>query len=79
MNNDKKPSTTLTFTVDNVEFTVDTKHQTAGAILALAGLDGTMYELAKLHGTGGTYKALQQVIVQDGDAFVTVRTSAPVA
>lgn len=79
MTNDKKSTEPLTFTVDNVEFTVSAKHQTAGAILALAGLDAAMYELAKLHGDGGTYKTDQQVIVQEGDAFVTVRTSAPVA
>ena len=32
MTNDKKPPQTITFTVDNVEFTVSEKHQTAGAI-----------------------------------------------
>ncbi len=79
MINDKKPNGTITFTVDNVEFTVGAKHQTAGAILALAGLDAAMYELAKLHGDGASYKADQQVIVHEGDAFITVRTSAPVA
>lgn len=79
MISDKKPSETVTFTVDNVGFTVRAKHQTAGAILALAGLDVAMYELAKLHGDGASYKADQPVIVHEGDAFVTVRTSAPVA
>lgn len=78
MTNDKKPPQTVTFTVDNVD-TVSEKHQTAGAILALAGLDPTMYDLAKLHGDGEAFKDDQQVIVQDGDAFVTVRASAPVA
>lgn len=78
MTNDK-PIETITFTVDNVELTVSDKHQTAGAILALAGLDPAMYELAKLHGDGASYKDDQQVIVQNGDAYVTVRISAPVA
>ncbi|WP_144662876.1 hypothetical protein [Paenarthrobacter nicotinovorans] len=79
MTDHKNPSETITFTVDNVELKVSDKHQTAGAILALAGLDAAMYELAKLHGDGAAYKADQQVIVHEGDAFVTVRTSAPVA
>jgi hypothetical protein len=79
MTNDKKPPQTITLTVDNVEFTVSDKHQTAGAILTLAGLDPAMYDLARLHGDGDPYKDDQQVIVQDGDAYVTVRTSAPVA
>lgn len=79
MTNDKKRTETITFTVDNVEFTVSDKHQTGGAILAFAGLDAAMYELAKLHGDGASYNGDQQVIVHEGDAFVTVRTSAPVA
>lgn len=79
MTDHKNPSEAITFTVDNVELKVSDKHQTAGAILALAGLDAAMYELAKLHGDGASYNRDQQVIVHVGDAFVTVRTSAPVA
>ena len=79
MTNDKKPPQTTTFTVDNVEFTVSEKHQTAGAILTLAGLDPAMYDRAKLPGAGEAFKDDQQVVVHDGDAFVTVRASAPVA
>lgn len=79
MTHEEKPPKTITFTVDNVEFTVSEKHQTAGAILSLAGLDPAMYDLAKLHGDGEAFKDDQQVIVQDDDAFVTVRASAPVA
>ncbi|MDQ4500745.1 hypothetical protein [Sinomonas sp. ASV322] len=69
----------ITFTVDNVQLTVTDKHQTARSILTLAGLDPAMYDLAKLHGEGDSYKDDQQVIVLQGDAYVTVRTSAPVA
>lgn len=79
MTNDTKPPQHVTFTVDNVELTVRDKHQTAGGILTAAGLDPAMYDLAKLHGDGAAFKDDQQVIVHDGDAFVTVRTSAPVA
>ena len=79
MTTDKKPPRTITFTVDNVELTVSDKHQTARAILTLAGLDPAMYDLAKLHGDGDPYQDDQQVVVQDGAAYVTVRTSAPVA
>lgn len=78
MTNQKRPET-ITFSVDNVDLTVSEKHQSAASILALAGLDPTMYDLAKLHGDGAAFKDDQQVIVQDGDAFVTVRASAPVA
>ena len=79
MTSDNKPHQHITFTVDNVEFTVSEKHQTAGGILTAAGLDPAMYDLAKLHGDGAAYKDDQQVIVHDGDAYVTVRASAPVA
>src|SRR5680860_1486008 len=56
MTTDKKRPHTITFTVDNVELTVSDKHQTAGAILTLAGLDPAMYDLAKLHGDGDPYQ-----------------------
>lgn len=79
MTNDKNPPQAITFTVDNVEFTVNEQHQTASSILTLAGLDPTMYDLAKLHGNGDPFKDDQQVVVHDGDAYVTVRTSAQVA
>lgn len=79
MTNDKKPTEAINFTVDNVALKVSDKHQTASAILTFAGLDPAMYELAKLQGDGGSYKGDQQVIVHEGDAFVTVRTSAEVA
>ena len=79
MTNDKKPPQTITFTVDNVEFTLSEKHQTASSILTLAGLDPAMYDLAKLQGNGDPFKDDQQVVVHEGDAYVTVRTSAPVA
>lgn len=79
MTTDKKPESTITFTVDNVEFIVTDKHQTAGAILRLAGLDPAMYDLARLHGNADPLADDQQVVVHNGDAYVTVRTSAPVA
>lgn len=79
MTNDKKPPHAITFTVDNIEFTVIEKHQSASSIRTLAGLDPAMYDLAKLHGNGEPFKDDQQVVVRGGDAYVTVRTSAQVA
>lgn len=69
----------ITFTVDGQELAVSDKHQTAASILALAGLDPAMYDLAKRHGDGDPFRDDQPVIVQEGDAYLTVRVSASVA
>ncbi len=46
----------------------------------MAGLDPAGYDLADPRpGELKKYKDEQQVVVEDGDAFVTVRQSAPVA
>ncbi len=51
MTNDKKPPHAITFTVDNIEFTVIEKHQSASSIRTLAGL-GDWCEAAGFGGAG---------------------------
>jgi len=75
------PATQLTFTVDGQTIVVNEKHQTAASILHLAGLDPAGYDLAELRGQGDphTFHDDQQIIVKDGDAFVSIRQNATVA
>lgn len=70
----------ISFTVDGQHLSVEDKHQTAGTILQLAGLDPAEFDLAKSRGhEGQPYRDDQQVVVKQGDAFVSVRQSAQVA
>ncbi len=72
----------ISFTVDGTPFTVDDKHQTAAAILRLAGLDPSLFDLARARVTQDDphpFRDDQQVIVKSGEAFVSVRQSAQVA
>jgi hypothetical protein len=70
------------FTVDGREFQAPDKHQTAASILQIAGLDPALYDLARVKpGAGGehTLRDTQPVTIKDGEKFVSVRQSAPVA
>lgn len=69
---------TITFTLDGVSLTVTDAHQTAASILTLGGLDPAMYELAPQHGDGQPWSGAHPVEVHAGEAFLTVRVSAPV-
>jgi hypothetical protein len=70
----------ISFTVDGQTLSVADKHQTAGKLLELAGLDPAQFDLAKTRGhEGQPYRDDQQVVVKQGDAFVSVRQSAQVA
>lgn len=74
------PTSAISFTIDGRAFTVDDKHQSAAALLVMAGLDPAGYDLADPRpGELKKYKDDQQVVVKNGDAFVTVRQSATVA
>ena len=75
---DKDP---VSFKIDGRPFTIEDKHQTARALLVLAGLPADGYDLAEVKGPGEykTYKDDQQVVVRHGDQFVSVRESAQVA
>lgn len=76
-----RPGTEITFTIDGQVYTVSDKHQTAAALLTLAGLAPAGYDLAEIRGPGKThtYEDDHPIIVKAGDAFVTVRESAQVA
>jgi len=80
MSHPSKPPTAITFTIDGRAFTVTDEHQVAATLLTMAGLDPAGYDLADPRPEHlKKYKDEQQVIVKDGDAFVTVRQSASVA
>lgn len=57
--------------------------QTATALLELAGVDPTRYDLARVNTAGGgrpeTFSGDQLVTIRDGDHFVTVKRAGPVA
>lgn len=71
----------INFTIDGRGFTVTDKHQIASVLLTMAGLPASGYDLAEVKGAGQvkTYKDSQQVIVRQGQEFVSVRQSAQVA
>lgn len=56
--------------------------QTATALLELAGVDPTRYDLARVNAAGGvpeTFSGDDLVTIRDGDQFVTVKRAGPVA
>lgn len=71
----------ITFTIDGVSYTSRDDDQEAEAMLRLAGLSASEYDLAKIKRNGEykTYKDTRVVDIEDGDEFVTVRQNAPVA
>ena len=46
------PQPNVTFTIDGVEFSLAERKQTAKALLAMAGLDPTDHDLARVTGQG---------------------------
>ena len=71
----------LTFSIDGVEYSTRDDDQEAAALLRLAGVDAAQYDLAKIKHNGETkvYRDEKVIDIKDGEAFVTVRQSAPVA
>ncbi len=77
----KKPKV-VRFTIDGRSFTTDEPHQTASALLGMAGLDPAGYDLGELRPGNPEpkrYKDEQPVNVQEGDRFVSIRERAEVA
>jgi hypothetical protein len=73
---------TVTFTIDGRTFTTEDPHQSAAALLKLAGLDPAGYDLGELRPGNPEpkrFKDDQPVHVQDGDKFLSIRDSAEVA
>jgi hypothetical protein len=80
MNDEHKPPKTITITIDGQPHTTADDDQEAAALLRLAGVDPAQYDLAKVKhgGEPKVYRDEKVINLKDGDAFVTVRQSAPV-
>lgn len=76
------PANPIVITIDGREFRIENPNQTAAALLELAGLSASGYDLGELHGGNPKPKLYSddaKVRVQDGDRFVSIRESASVA
>lgn len=69
------------FTIDGERHTSWDEDQTAAALLRLAGVDPTKYDLARVNAAGDpeTFSGDQVVTIQDGDEFVTAKHIGGVA
>jgi hypothetical protein len=73
---------TVKFTIDGRPFTTDDPHQSAAALLRLAGLEPSGYDLGEIRPGNPEpkrFKDDQPVHIQDGDRFVSIRERADVA
>jgi hypothetical protein len=80
--NDEAEHRSVPISIDGREFEVEPgRHETAGDLLELAGLNPAGYELAKVlgHGDIRTFQAGQVVDVKAHEKFVSIRQTAPVA
>jgi hypothetical protein len=69
-------------TIDGRPYEVEQgRHETAGDLLRLAGLDPNGYDLAEVlgHGDVRTFEDDQLVDVRPHEKFVSIRQTAPVA
>lgn len=71
----------ITITIDGRSYTTRDDDQEAASLLRLAGVDPATHDLAKLRrgGEPKVYRDEKVIDLKDGDVFVTVRQSAPVA
>lgn len=70
------------FTIDGRPFTTGDRSQSAEAVLRLAGLEPSNYDLAELRGNSPQphrYADADQVRIRPGVRFVSIRHSADVA
>ncbi|MGK2877840.1 MAG: multiubiquitin domain-containing protein [Solirubrobacterales bacterium] len=76
----KKPHHVV-ITIDGVKFTLNENETTASELIRLAGLDPNRYDLAEVGPKGTSHRLADAEVVhlKNGEAFVTVRQSAPVA
>lgn len=73
---------TIPITIDGRPFEVEPgRHETAGDLLRLAGLDPNGYDLAVIRGHGEIHKFhdSHHVEVHAHEKFVSIRQTAPVA
>lgn len=73
----------VSFTIDGEPYRVEARRQRAVDLLRLAGRDPASFDLAKLTGGGDRrtqrYNDNDSLTVHEGDRFVSIRQSAPVA
>lgn len=71
----------ITFTIDGQPFTTHDDDREAGSLLREAGLDPALYDLAMVKKGGETrvFKDGHVIELHDGDVFVSVKQSSPVA
>ena len=69
------------FTIDGERHSSWDDDQTAAALLRLAGVDPTKYDLARVNAVGNPeiFGGDQLVKIRDGDEFVTAKQAGPVA
>ena len=81
MTDHRDPRKKLTISIDGIEYTTLDDDQEAAALLRLAGVDPAQYDLAKIRPNSDpkVYRDQHVINLKDGDKFVTVRQSAPVA
>lgn len=78
----ENPHKTVHFTIDGRPFSTEQPEQTAGALLKLAGLDPEGYDLGEFRPGQAEPKVFEDghpVHVYEGEKFVSIRESAPVA
>jgi len=71
----------ITFTIDGVSYTTKDDDQEAAALLRLAGLTPEEYDLARIRpgGEPKVYKDGKVLDLRDGETFISVKQSSPVA
>lgn len=72
----------ISFTLDGRPLTAEGKKQGVADLLRLGGLDPASYDLVRVRpgqAPEKPYDDAGQVVVRDGDAFLSVRQSAEVA
>ena len=82
MTDDARDPNTVPITIDGRRFEVEPgRHETAGDLLRLAGLNPNGYDLAEILGPGKVRKFGddERVDVRPDEKFVSVRQTAPVA
>ena len=82
MTDEARHHRTVQITIDGRPFEVEPgRHETAGDLLRLAGLDPSGYDLAEVLGHGEVRKFAddERVDVHPHEKFVSIRQTAPVA
>jgi hypothetical protein len=76
-----KQRTKITFTIDGVSHTTKDDDQEAAALLRLAGLSPDEYDLARIRSghEPKVYRDEKVLDLHDGETFISVKQSSPVA